>query len=221
MVRERSARHTNPSRTLGITLAYTRPSIEAHMYQRNHPGSAGSAASPNCLVRSLPSLRSGPGRCSNRITRRPSTHFLTSDPNPPCQGTTPVRSFLAVTVCAPSAITPTAATPITIANLLPVPCFPLVLALISGLLRIVASGLPTSRGSGACWTARSLRQGGTRSVHKRRARRGHGVFARGDRTSDPALGSQKRGAWDVPRRHANSDSPAGTRVRRRECPPVI
>ena len=69
-------------------------------------------------------------------------------------------------VCAPSAITPAAATPITIANRLPISCFFFVSALISGLLRVVASDLPTSRGSGACLTARSLRHGGTLSVQR-------------------------------------------------------
>src|SRR5262245_15555541 len=72
-------------------------------------------------------------------------------------------------VCAPSAITPTAATPITTANRLLISCFFFVLALISGLLRVVASGLPTSRGSGAGLTARSLQHGGTHSAHKGRA----------------------------------------------------
>ncbi len=150
----------------------------------------------------------------------------------------------AITVCAPSAITPAAAAPITIANRLPISCFLFVLALISGLLRVVASDLPTSRGSGACLTARSLRHGGTHSVHTGRARRGlgvrrrepsargappsaissiaprqHDVFARRCWHSEPGTAPKKRGAWDLPRRHAlRSFSPSWLYRRNRYLP---
>src|SRR5512133_263917 len=108
-----------------------------------------------------------------------------------------VGAGVCAAVCAPSAITPTAATPITTANRLPISCFFFVLAHISGLLRVVASGLPTSRGPGACLTARSLRHGGTFSVHLGRARRGLGVRRR----EPSARRSAERDCLDVLLRH--------------------
>ena len=72
-----------------------------------------------------------------------------------------------------------------------------VLALISGLLRVVASDLPTSRGSGACLTARSLRHGGTFSVHLGRARRGLGVGGR--ETVSPSAAAPIERAYAVSR----------------------
>src|SRR5918994_1725350 len=93
----------------------------------------------------------------------------------------------AAAVCAPSVITPAAATPIKIANRLPISSFPSV-APISGLLGVVASRLASRWGEARCrLTARRLRHGGTGSVHRsvqaRSIRAPERVGARGGRPS--------------------------------------
>jgi hypothetical protein len=113
---ERSPLHTNPSPTSGVALAYTRhPAFAWRPPMRQFPPLS---------LRTAPSLRSAPGFCLNRVTSRPTSHFF-----PPLAFTRPKKksprfweivSFVlyvaANAVYAPSAITPAAATPITIAS---------------------------------------------------------------------------------------------------------
>ncbi len=75
---ERSLMHTNPSPTLRVTLAYTRhpaltgsepwgtpkPQVPAPVKRQRPP------------LRTATILRSAPGFCLNRVTRRPTSHFL-------------------------------------------------------------------------------------------------------------------------------------------------
>src|SRR5215212_9718596 len=75
-----SARHTNPSPTLGVTLAYRGPRISRFLtftsQKKERP--------PPGPLRSVPSLRSAPGRFLNKITFRPTLHF-----HPPLDFTSP------------------------------------------------------------------------------------------------------------------------------------
>src|SRR5215211_1729645 len=126
------------------------------------------------LLRALPSLRSAPGHTSNKTTRRPRSHFFppsdcTQYHQRPWSWSLSVTfvSYLgtAVAGCAPSAITPAAATPITIANRLPISFLPSVsLHFGPPSCRGPGPGLPMRRGS-VRLTARRLRHGGTHPVH--------------------------------------------------------